>query len=134
MNIYINIDYLYSLSNACNLDFYFKQRNRVNLYINQSDFSQNHQYWNWYHYSFHYYFLLYFLLNLLNLLVRVLDHRRNNEGSMLLYNLAATKNSKMKIDTQDKSREKQKSPAKTILIVPELALKGNISKPDFKRD
>ena len=52
---------------------------------------------------------------------------------MLLYNLAATKNSKMKIYTQDESREKQKSSAKTTLTAPELALKGNISKSDFKR-
>ena len=65
--------------------------------------------------------------------VRVLDYGRNNEGSMLLYNLAATKNSKMKIYTQDKSREKQKSPAKTTLTAPDLALKGNISEPDSKR-
>ena len=65
--------------------------------------------------------------------VRVLDYRRNNEGSMLLYNLAVIKNSKMKIYTQDKSREKQKSPAKIMLTVPELALKGNINEPDFKK-
>ena len=65
--------------------------------------------------------------------VRVLDHERNNKGSRLLYNLAVTKNSKMKIYTQDKSREKQKSPAKTTLTAPELALKGNISEPDFKK-
>ena len=58
----------------------------------------------------------------------MLDYGRNNEGSMLLYNLAATKNSKMKICTQDKSKEKQRSPAKTTLIAPELALKGSLSK------
>ena len=52
---------------------------------------------------------------------------------MLLYNLAVTKNSKMKIYTQDESREKQKSPAKTMLTAPELALKRNISKPNSKR-
>ena len=59
--------------------------------------------------------------------VRVLDHGRNNEGSMLLYNLAAMKNSKMKMFTEDKSREKQKSPAKTTLIAPELAQKESLS-------
>ena len=53
--------------------------------------------------------------------VRVLDYGRNNEGSMLLYNLAATKNFEMKIFTQDESREKQRSPAKTMLVAPELA-------------
>ena len=47
---------------------------------------------------------------------------------MLLYNLAATKNSKMKICTQDESKEKQRSPAKTTLIASELALKGSLSK------
>ena len=52
---------------------------------------------------------------------------------MLIYNLAVTKNSKIKIYTQDESREKQKSPAKTTLTAPELALKGNISESDFKR-
>ena len=63
----------------------------------------------------------------------MLNHERNTEGSMLLYNLAVMKNSKMKIYTQDENREKQKSPAKTTLTAPELALKGNISKPDSKR-
>ena len=58
--------------------------------------------------------------------VRVLDHGRNNEGSMLLYNLAVTKNSKMKMFTEDESREKQRSPAKTTLIAPELAQKGSL--------
>ena len=38
--------------------------------------------------------------------VKVLDYERNNKGSMLLYNLATMKNSKIKIYTQDKSREK----------------------------
>ena len=47
---------------------------------------------------------------------------------MLLYNLAATKNSKMKICTQNKSKEKQRSPAKTTLIAPELAPKESLSK------
>ena len=47
---------------------------------------------------------------------------------MLIYNLAATKNSKMKICTQDESKEKQRSPAKTTLIASELALKGSLSK------
>ena len=63
----------------------------------------------------------------IHLCVRVLDHERNNEGSMLLYNITATKNSKMKMFTQDKSREKQKSPAKTTLIAPELAQKKNLN-------
>ena len=44
---------------------------------------------------------------------------------MLLYNLAVMKNSKMKMFTQDESREKQRSPAKTTLIAPELAQKGS---------
>ena len=64
----------------------------------------------------------------------MLDHERNNEGSMLIYNLAATKNSKMKIYTQDESREKQKSSAKIMLTASELALKRNINEPDFKKD
>ena len=63
----------------------------------------------------------------------MLDHGRNNEGSMLLYNLAAMKSSKMKIYAQDESREKQKSPAKITLTAPDLALKENISKPNFKK-
>ena len=45
---------------------------------------------------------------------------------MLIYNLAVTKNSKMKVYTEDKSREKQRSPAKTMLIAPELAQKGSL--------
>ena len=53
---------------------------------------------------------------------------------MLIYNLAVMKNFKMKMYTQDKSREKQKSLAKIILTVSELVLKGNISKSNFKRD
>ena len=43
------------------------------------------------------------------------------------------KNSKMKMFTEDKSREKQRSPAKITLIASELALKGNINEPDSKR-
>ena len=50
----------------------------------------------------------------------MLNHKRNNEGSMLIYNLAVTKNFKMKIYTENKSREKQRNPAKIILIAPEL--------------
>ena len=53
---------------------------------------------------------------------------------MLIYNLAVMKNSKIKIYTQDKSREKQKSPVKIILIIFELALKENINESDFKKD
>ena len=67
-------------------------------------------------------------------IVKVLDHKRNNKDLILLYNLAAMKNSKMKIYTQNKSREKQKNFINIILKVSELALKGNISKPDFKKD
>ena len=59
--------------------------------------------------------------------VRVLDYERNNKDSMLIYNLAATKNSKIKICTQDKSKEKQRSPAKTTLITPELTLKRSLN-------
>ena len=51
----------------------------------------------------------------------MLNYRRNNKDLILLYNLAAIKNSKMKIYTQDESREKQRSPAKTTLVAPELA-------------
>ena len=58
----------------------------------------------------------------------MLDYKRNNEDSMLIYNLAVMKNSKMKICTQDESREKQRSPAKTTLIAPELVQKGSLSK------
>ena len=61
------------------------------------------------------------------LFVRVLDYERNKKGLMLLYNLTVTKNFKIKIYTQDKSREKQKNHIKIILITFELALKGNIS-------
>ena len=64
--------------------------------------------------------------------VRVLDYGRN-KGSMLIYNLAVIKNSKMKMFTEDESRERQKSCAKTTLTTPELALKGNISEPDSRR-
>ena len=58
----------------------------------------------------------------------MLDYGRNNEGSMLIYNLAVIKNSKMKVYTGDESREKQRSLAKTTLIAPELAQKGSLSK------
>ena len=60
--------------------------------------------------------------------VRVLDHERNNEGSMLIYNLAAMKNFKMKIHIQDESKKKQRSPVKTMLTAPELAQKESLSK------
>ena len=63
----------------------------------------------------------------------MLDHGRNNEGSILLYNLAVIKNSKIMF-TQNESREKQKSSVKITLTAPELVLKGNISEPDFKKD
>ena len=66
--------------------------------------------------------------------VRVLDYKRNNEGSMLLYNLAATKNSKIKVYIWDESREKQRSPVKTTLITPELTQKENINEHCFKED
>ena len=39
---------------------------------------------------------------------------------MLIYNLAVMKNSKIKVYTGDKNREKQKSLAKITLIAPEL--------------
>ena len=38
------------------------------------------------------------------------------------------KNFKMKMFTQDESKEKQRSSAKITLIAPELALKGSLSK------
>ena len=59
--------------------------------------------------------------------VRVLDYERNNKGSMLLYNLAAMKNSKMKIHIQDKSKEKQRSSTKITLAAPELVQKKSLS-------
>ena len=46
---------------------------------------------------------------------------------MLIYNLTVMKNFKIKIYTQDKSREKQRSSTKTILIALELAQKGSLS-------
>ena len=58
----------------------------------------------------------------------MLNYKRNNEDSMLIYNLAATKNFKIKMCTQDESREKQRSPAKTTLITSELAQKESLSK------
>ena len=57
----------------------------------------------------------------------MLDHRRNNKSSMLIYNLTVMKNFKMKICTQDESREKQKSPAKITLVASELAQKRSLS-------
>ena len=60
----------------------------------------------------------------------MLDYERNNEGSMLIYNLAVTKNFKMKVYTEDKSREKQRSPTKTTLIAPELVQKESLSKSE----
>ena len=47
---------------------------------------------------------------------------------MLLYNLTVMKNSKMKMFTQNESREKQRSPAKIMLIASELAQKESLSK------
>ena len=58
----------------------------------------------------------------------MLNHGKNNKNSILLYNLAATKNSKMKIYTQDKSREKQRSPAKITLVAPKLTQKESLNK------
>ena len=57
----------------------------------------------------------------------MLNYKRNNEGLMLIYNLTAIKNSKIKICTQDESREKQRSSAKIMLIASELTLKGSLS-------
>ena len=57
----------------------------------------------------------------------MLNHERNNEDSMLIYNLAVMKNFKMKVCTQDESRKKQRSPAKIMLIAPELAQKGSLN-------
>ena len=64
----------------------------------------------------------------------MLNYKRNNKDSILLYNLIATKNFKIKIYTQNKSREKQKSSTKNILIASKLAWKESINKSDFKRD
>ena len=58
----------------------------------------------------------------------MLDHERNNEGSMLIYNLAAMKNFKKKVYTGDKSKEKQRSSVKTMLIASELVQKGSLIK------
>ena len=63
----------------------------------------------------------------------MLNHKKNNENSMLIYNLTAIKNFKIKIFTQNESREKQKSFIKITLTASELTLKGNISKPNSKR-
>ena len=57
----------------------------------------------------------------------MLNHKRNNENSILIYNLAVMKNSKMKIYTQNKSREEQRSPVKIMLIAPELAQKRSLN-------
>ena len=57
----------------------------------------------------------------------MLNYKRNNEDSMLLYNLIVTKNFKMKICTQDESKEKQRNPVKIMLIAPELASKKSLS-------
>ena len=59
-------------------------------------------------------------------IVKVLDNKRNNEGLMLLYNLAVMKNFKIKICTQDESREKQRSPVKTTLVAFKLAQKRSL--------
>ena len=61
-------------------------------------------------------------------IVRVLDYRRNNEGLMLIYNLAVIKNFKIKVYTEDESREKQRNHAKITLIAPELAQKKSLNK------
>ena len=53
---------------------------------------------------------------------------------MLLYNLAVIKNFKMKIDTQDESREKQKSSIKITLTASELTQKENTNKLNSKRN
>ena len=58
----------------------------------------------------------------------MLNHKKNNENSMLIYNLTVIKNFKMKICIQDESREKQRSSAKTTLVAPELAQKGSLNK------
>ena len=63
----------------------------------------------------------------------MLDYKRNNKDLMLIYNLTVIKNFKMKIYTQDESREKQKSPVKITSTAFELALKENISELNFKR-
>ena len=57
----------------------------------------------------------------------MLNYERNNEDSMLFYNLAVMKNSKIKVCTQNESKEKQRSPAKTTLVAPEVVQKGNLS-------
>ena len=67
-----------------------------------------------------------YLLSLF-ILVRVLDHRRNNEGLMLIYNLAVMKNFKIKMFTQDENREKQRSSVKITLIASELAQKRSLN-------
>ena len=60
--------------------------------------------------------------------MKVLNYETNNKDSMLIYNLAAMKNSKMKICTQDENRKKQRSPAKITLIASELAQKESLNK------
>ena len=58
----------------------------------------------------------------------MLNHEKNNEDLMLIYNLTVTKNFKIKICTQDENREKQRSPDKIMLIASELAQKESLSK------
>ena len=57
----------------------------------------------------------------------MLDFKKNNEDSMLIYNLAVMNNFKIKMFTEDKNREKQRSCAKITLVAPELAQKGSLS-------
>ena len=57
----------------------------------------------------------------------MLNYRRNNENSMLLYNLAAIKNFKMKMFTEDENKKKQRNSVKIILITSELTQKGSLN-------
>ena len=50
----------------------------------------------------------------------MLNHERNNEDLMLIYNLTVMKNFKIKMFTEDESKKKQKNSVKITLIVSEL--------------
>ena len=47
---------------------------------------------------------------------------------MLIYNLTVIKNFKIKMFTENESREKQRNSAKTILVTPELVQKESSNK------
>ena len=58
----------------------------------------------------------------------MLNYKRNNEDLVLIYNLAAIKNFKIKMFIENESRKKQKNSVKITLVASELAQKGSLSK------